>query len=292
MRWRRRRRSGHLRDERASGGGFGFGGGGFPIPVRMGLPGLLILVVLFFLQRGLGGGGGVPGIERFPSAPDAPPGSEGVSGAPDPEAELVDFVSFVLDDTQQTWTDLFRRSGRTYRPAELVLFRESTQTGCGLGSSQVGPFYCPADQTVYLDLGFFEELQQRFGAPGDFAQAYVIAHEIGHHVQNQLGIMDEVRSQSEEDPDSANELSIKQELQADCLAGIWGHSTYERRLLERGDLEEGLDAASAVGDDRIQRETTGRVDRESWTHGSARQRRAWFRTGFDSGDPDSCDTFA
>ena len=259
--------------------------------MRAGLPGLLILLVLALLGGGriLGGGGDIPGLDGFPSAP--PAGSEPLPGAPDPEAEQVDFVSFVLDDVQATWTDVFAESGRTYRPAELVLFRGATQTGCGPGSADVGPFYCPPDHTIYLDLGFFDELQHRFGAAGDFAQAYVIAHEVGHHVQNLLGINQKVRELQSEDPGQTNALSIEQELQADCLAGVWGHSTYERRILEQGDLEEGLNAAAAVGDDRIQRRTTGRVSPESWTHGSSAQRRTWFRTGFDTGDPDACNTF-
>ena len=178
-----------------------------------------------------------------------------------------------------------------YEPTKLVLFTEATTSGCGAASSATGPFYCPADRKVYLDLGFFRELRSRFGAPGDFAQAYVIAHEFGHHVQNVLGISDDVHRGQQENADEANELSIRLELQADCLAGVWAYSAYRERLLESGDLEEGLAAAAAVGDDRIQRQATGRIDRESWTHGSSQQRVTWFREGYETGDVNACDTF-
>jgi uncharacterized protein len=290
MRWKVRRRSGHLHDERGAGGG---GTGGLTLPVKAGLPGVLVILLALFLGgRVLSGGGGVeiPGVEGLPQAPGAS-GSTPLPGAPDPDRKLVDFVSFVLDDVQGTWRQQFQRAGRQYRPAELALFTDATQTGCGSATSEVGPFYCPADQTVYLDLGFFRELNRRFGAPGDFAQAYVIAHEIGHHVQLLLGISRSVQQAAEENRDQANELSIKQELQADCLAGVWGHTTYQRRILDRGDLEEGLTAAAAVGDDRIQKQATGMTNPETWTHGSSTQRVSWFRKGFDSGDADSCDTF-
>jgi predicted metalloprotease len=243
-----------------------------------GIGGILVLLLLLFLGGGSLFGGGETGPGPAP-------------GGPDPEADLVSFVSFVLDDAQATWADEFRASGRTYRPAQLVLFRQATDTGCGFATSDVGPFYCPADETIYLDLGFFEELGDRYGAEGDFAQAYVIAHEVAHHVQNQLGTSDRVQRLSNRNPADANELSIAQELQADCFAGVWGESTEERGLLEAGDVAEGLQAAAAVGDDRIQRQATGTVNPETWTHGSSQQRREWFQTGFASGDADSCDTF-
>ena len=172
-----------------------------------------------------------------------------------------------------------------------MLVTNATQTGCGAASSATGPFYCPADSKVYLDVGFFRELRDRFGAPGDFAQAYVIAHEFGHHVQNLLGISDDVSQAQQDDQSHANALFVKLELQADCLAGVWAHSAYEQNLLEQGDIQEDLDAAAAVGDDRLQREATGRIDRESWTHGSSAQRVRWFRTGYRFGDPNACDTF-
>ncbi|HEX2090136.1 MAG TPA: neutral zinc metallopeptidase [Actinomycetota bacterium] len=289
MRWRVRRRSAHLRDQRGASGGLGGLGG---LPIKAGLPGVVVLLIaLLFGGRLLNDGGiNIPGVEGLPSVPGATGGSP-LPGAPDPDRKLVDFVSFVLDDVQGTWQQQFQRAGRQYRPAELVLFTEAVQTACGHATSEVGPFYCPADQTVYLDLGFFRELNRRFGAPGDFAQAYVIAHEIAHHVQNVLGVSGSVRQAQEEQPDAANELSINLELQADCFAGVWGHTTYQRRILERGDLEEGLTAAAAVGDDRIQRQATGTTNPETWTHGSSEQRVSWFRRGFDSGDADSCDTF-
>jgi predicted metalloprotease len=250
-----------------------------------GITGIIVLLLFLFLG---GDGFNAPEI-GLPQAPGV--GEGGPITGPDPEADLVSFVSFVLDDAQATWTDVFQRSGKTYRPAQLVLFRDATNSGCGYATSDVGPFYCGADETIYLDLGFFRELRDRFGAEGDFAQAYVVAHEVAHHVQKQLGVSAEVQRLSGEDPDQANVLSIAQELQADCFAGVWGQTTYDRELLERGDLAEGLNAASAIGDDRIQKEATGEIDPDTWTHGSSDQRRQWFETGFQSGDADSCDTF-
>jgi predicted metalloprotease len=208
------------------------------------------------------------------------------------EEPMVQFVSFVLDDVQQTWTSAFSGAGSSYRPANLVLFRDGTQSGCGVGQSAMGPFYCPIDEKVYIDLGFFNELDRRFGAPGDFAQAYVLAHELGHHVQHILGIDERVRQIQRQNPQFANEVSVRLELQADCYAGVWAHSAAERGKLETGDIEEGLAAASAVGDDRIQQRTTGTVNVDSFTHGSAQQRAEWFRRGFESGRSSACDTFA
>ena len=192
---------------------------------------------------------------------------------------------------QDTWKRIFAEGGQTYEPTTLRLFSSGIQTGCGAASSAVGPFYCPADKHVYIDLTFFRELQSRFQAAGDFAQAYVIAHEFGHHVQNLLGVMEDVNRQQQEDPESANELSVRLELQADCLAGVWGHAAQQEGLLETGDLEEGLNAAAAVGDDRIQSRSGQGVNPESWTHGSSEQRTSWFRKGFENGDPSACDTF-
>jgi len=266
-----------------------------------GIVGLVITIIIAVVAGpgALGGGGtGVelPGsFDSFPAS-DPPgggtPGGGGVPGAPDPEEELVQFVSFVLDDVQNFWTTSFKAGGQTYPRAELVLFRSQTNSGCGAASSASGPFYCPADQTAYLDLGFFRELRDRFAAPGDFAQAYVLAHEIGHHVQKVTGINDQVRKAQSDDPGKANELSVRQELQADCFAGAWGHSTFERGVLEANDLEEGLAAAASIGDDRIQQQAGRRVDRESFTHGSSEQRVRWFRRGFDSGRAEDCDTFS
>jgi uncharacterized protein len=206
------------------------------------------------------------------------------------EDRRVQFVSFVLDDAQRTWAKLL--PGR-YRNAKLVLFRDAVRSGCGTAESAMGPFYCPEDEKAYIDLGFYDELRQRFGARGgDFAQAYVLTHELGHHVQHLLGIDRRVGEAKAEHPDEANELSVRLELQADCLAGVWGHSTGERNILESGDVDDALNAASAIGDDRIQRKALGRVDPESFTHGSAEQRVRWFRRGFDRGTVDACDTFA
>jgi predicted metalloprotease len=251
----------------------------------LGLVGLLLTFVL----NGLGGGGGfdvADALEGFGQA------GQTTGSAPPANDDAAQFVAFVIDDVQATWEQLFQQSGRQYQPTTVVLFSQGTQTGCGSATSAVGPFYCPPDGKVYIDLTFFDELRSRFGAPGDFAQAYVIAHEVGHHVQNLLGINEDVRRRQQEDPDGANELSVLLELQADCFAGVWGSSAAERGILEPGDLEEGIAAAAAVGDDRLQREATGQVDTESFTHGSSEQRTAWFRRGFDTGDPGRCDTFA
>jgi uncharacterized protein len=293
MRWRRtpgadsgiedRRGSGGGGSGRIPGGRIGGGIGG------AGIIGLIVALLVVFV-----GGGGSRAfdvgqdLEPLPAeSPDA--GASVVDDGPD---QLRDFVAFVVGDVQTSWDEAFRAAGHRYQPTRLVLFTGAVATACGNASSATGPFYCPADQKVYLDLGFFRELQQRFGAPGDFAQAYVIAHEFGHHVQNQLGTMDQVQAAQESDPGSANELSVRLELQADCYAGVWAHSAYNHNLLEEGDLEEGLTAAAAVGDDRIQQQATGRVDRESFTHGSSQERRDWFLRGFQEGTTAACDTFA
>ena len=252
----------------------------------LGLGGFLVLLVLSILfKRDLfqlvSPGADLAGPVGVPPAASSPE-----------EERMVQFMSFVLDDAQDTWTRIFAESGETYPRAQLVLFNDAVQSGCGFAQSAMGPFYCPSDGKVYLDFSFFNDLDARFGAPGDFAQAYVVAHEIGHHVQNVLGIADQVQQLQQGNPGAANELSVLMELQADCLAGVWGHSTGQRQLLEVGDLEEGLAAAAAVGDDRIQRQTTGRVAPESWTHGSSDQRMTWFRRGLASGRIDQCDTFA
>jgi predicted metalloprotease len=253
----------------------------------MGAGTLIILLILSLIFKRdffslVGAGGTDPSAETA----EAPPANT------TPEEErLASFVSFVLDDAQNTWRQISQESGTPYRDAKLVLFRDAVQSACGFAESATGPFYCPADEKVYIDLGFYEELQQRFGAPGDFAQAYVLAHEIGHHVQNLLGTEAQVREMRTRRADLANELSVRLELQADCYAGVWGHSTAQRQLLESGDVEEGLAAAAAVGDDRLQRMGGGRVVPESFTHGSSAQRQEWFQRGFESGRPDACDTF-
>jgi hypothetical protein len=201
-------------------------------------------------------------------------------------------MTFVLNDANGMWTQTLPKYGNQYRDARLVLFRDAVQSGCGNAESAMGPFYCPRDQRVYLDLGFYDELQRRFGAPGDFAEAYVLAHEIGHHVQNMVGTSAQVQQRMESRPSEANALSVRLELQADCFAGVWGNTARSRNLLDPGDVEEGLAAASAVGDDRLQKQATGQVHPESFTHGTSAQRMTWFRRGFDSGDMRNCDTFA
>jgi len=228
----------------------------------------------------LGGGVGTNvGID-----PNAP--AEEFSASPE-EEELVQFVSFVLDDLQSTWSQLLPG----YRNARLVLFRDATHSACGTGQSEMGPFYCPGDQKVYIDLSFYGDLRSRFGAPGDFAQAYVIAHEIGHHVQALTGVEQQVRGEQRAAGQSTNALSVRLELQADCFAGVWGHHAARRDVLEPGDIEEGLRAAAAIGDDRIQKMSGRGVHPESFTHGSSEQRVTWLRRGLDSGNPEVCNTF-
>ena len=256
--------------------------------------GIIAAVVGILAALGVFAGSSFDYESPFETFPQAPQGSaeRQVPGAPAADEDLVEFLRFVTGDINDFWEGRFRQSNVAYQRAVVNVFDGSVQTGCGTATSAVGPFYGPADQQVYLDTDFFRELADRFRAPGDFAQAYVIAHEIGHHIQNVTGINRQVNEASRADPDAANELSIRTELQADCLAGVWAHSTYERGLLERGDLEEGLAAAAAVGDDRIQAEATGQIRPETWTHGSSQQRSDWFRRGFDSGDAASCDTFS
>src|SRR5512133_988499 len=226
------------------------GGRGMGIPIGVGGGGLgLVVLIAFVLLNALSGGGGGASIDpRLDPFPQAAPAT-GTQQGPDPDATLKDFVAFVVNDVQKHWQQEFQRAGKTYEPTKLVLFTDAVSTGCGGASSATGPFYCPVDRKVYLDLGFLRELRSRFGAPGDFAQAYVIAHEFGHHVQKLTGIMDDVQKEQQSHPDQENELSIRLELQADCLAGVWGHSAAQQDLLDPGDLEEGLRAAAAVGDD-------------------------------------------
>jgi predicted metalloprotease len=281
MRWTRGG-SGGVEDRRA------MPGGRAALPVGGGLVGVVVTVLILLIG---GGGYSVDSpFEQFPSQPA--PGGSTMDNAPDAESELVGFSSFVVGDLQKFWAADFQKAGRDFSPTRLVLFRQSTPTGCGTGSAATGPFYCPLDRKIYLDLGFFRELAQRFQAPGDFAQAYVIAHEYGHHVQTLTGITKQVDDATRESSDQRNALSVRTELQADCLAGVWAHSTFERGLLDQGDLEEGLTAAGSVGDDRIQEQATGRISPETFTHGTAEQRTRWFRTGFDRGDATACDTFS
>lgn len=286
MRWTPGKRSSNIEDrrgQRAGGRGISLGGGG----MRLGFGATVVLIILSLVFKVdllgvLGGGGGTPSgvVEEGP-----------VQSTPE-EERAVQFVSFVLDDVQATWTKVFAANGHTYRPATLVLFRDATETACGFGQAASGPFYCPGDSKVYIDLGFFEELSGRFGASGDFAQAYVLAHEIGHHVQSLLGTEQEVRQLQRGNPSSANTLSVRMELQADCYSGLWANSTAQRDILDRGDVDEGLAAAAAVGDDRMQRMGGGRVNPDAFTHGSSEERMRWFQQGFTTGRVESCDTFA
>jgi predicted metalloprotease len=282
MRWSTGDR-GNIEDNRAS------SGGGRMIPLGIGG---FIVVALLSMYTGidffsiLGGGSS--------SAPTSV-GTTGKVSAPPDEEKLVNMVDAVAGDVQQTWTQLL---GDRYQPTKVVLFRNSIQSACGYAGAVSGPFYCPGDHKVYLDLSFFEELTRRFGAPGDFAEAYVLAHEIGHHVQNVTGIEPRVREQQRADPGSVNALSVRLELQADCYAGVWGHQAAQPGRaakgeveLDPGDYEEALRAAAAIGDDRLQKLGTGRVMPEKFTHGSSQQRVAWFKRGFDEGDPRQCDTF-
>ena len=234
----------------------------------------------FDVDTGLGGGGAAPG------QPAAIPPSE------DPERDLKDFSTYVFTDAQKTWEQTFKRANQPYEHARLVLYRDGVNTACGSASSAVGPFYCPGDQIVYLDLSFFGDLQNKLGAGGDFAWAYVIAHEMGHHVQQQLGTSEEVRRLQQDQREDANELSVRLELQADCYAGVWGHTVYKQGDLEKGDVGEALRAAGAVGDDRLQKQATGEINPDSFTHGTSEQRRSWFEKGYESGDADACDTFS
>lgn len=256
----------------------------------------LMAVIVAVVVSLIGGGGGdlndILGQLESVQAPAAP-GENVQDQAPDVITEQDEFVSFVLDDVQNFWERSFQEAGRDYPRSTLVLYTRGTPTaGCGFGQAAVGPFYCPADEKVYIDLSFFNDLASRFGAPGDFAQAYVIAHEIAHHVQNVLGISDQVRAQQQSaDQQTVNDLSVRLELQADCLSGVWANSAYGRDALSAGDLEEGIGAAQAVGDDAIQSSAGQPINPDSFTHGSSAERVMWFRTGFDTGDINACDTF-
>ena len=302
MRWRGRRQSSNIEDKRAMRaprmGRLGAGGGGLvrllPLVFRfLGFKGTLIAIALLVgyafisgdLQQFLGGGV----VETSQSGTSNQALKQSAA-----EKQLVEFMSTVLADTEDSWNSLFKQAGGKYQEPKLVLFRGAGSTACGIGSAQVGPFYCPGDRKVYIDLSFFDELKHRLGAPGDFAQAYVIAHEIGHHVQTLTGISQKVQQAKQSlSQVEANRLSVKQELQADCYAGIWAHDARRsRQILESGDIEEGLAAASAIGDDRLQKQARGYVTPDSFTHGSSEQRVAWFKKGLSEGTLAACDTFA
>jgi len=305
MRWEDFRRSDNVEDRSDSGGGFPVGGG-----LRLG-GGALVVIVVASLVLGVNplemiglletAGPGAPTQAPPGYGPQPPPGAPAprapTPGASAPRAPTPgpakDFVAAILGDTEDVWSAIFQARGARYQPPRLVLFRGATQSACGHASAATGPFYCPGDREVYLDTAFFNELSRRFGASGDFAQAYVIAHEVGHHVQNLTGTMEKVdRAMRSGDARGRNALSVRLELQADCYAGVWGYFVQKRGKLQPGDLEEGFRAANAVGDDQIQKRTQGYVVPETFTHGSGEQRLHWFRAGLESGDVRKCDTFA
>ncbi len=286
MLWKSGRRSRNVEDRRGSAS---HRAGRRPGRLRIGrgLGGIgTIVIVLIALYFGVD-----PSMFLQGSAPPSPRQTAEPRSAQ--ENQLADFVSVVLADTEDSWRDLFASDGRTYREPKLVLFTDVVRSACGFAEAAMGPFYCPADQKVYIDLGFYRDLRKRHGAPGDFAQAYVIAHEVGHHVQTLLGISQRVHDiRTRVSRTEGNQLSVRQELQADCFAGVWAkHAQRTRQVLERGDIEEALRAASSIGDDRLQRQAQGYITPESFTHGTSAQRVRWFKSGFDSGDPEQCDTF-
>ena len=298
MRWRPSRQT-QVEDRRGAGGlgGLGgvrmggLGGGGIPLPVGGGIGGIVVFIIIIVVLNLLGSGGlgGASGGLLG--------GQGGAFASLSPEDDQAQFINAVTVDVQTFWGEEFQKTNRDYAETVTVLFTDQTQTGCGVASSATGPFYCPADQKVFLDTGFFDELSTRFGAPGDFAQAYVIAHEFGHHVQDELGTMDSVQAQMQSSSD-ANALSVRLELQADCYAGMWAHSVWAQpdqsdvESITEADVREAITAAEAVGDDRIQEQATGTIDKESWTHGSSDQRVKWFNIGFKQGALEACDTFA
>ncbi len=261
------------------------GGMGVGLPVGGGVGGLVLLLLISWVT-------GTNPLDLISTSTVPVDQSTGTNGLRDNDPQA-HFISTVLADTEDTWREIFNQRGQAYVPPVLVLFTDATQSGCGVGRSEVGPFYCSADRKVYLDLSFFRELDERFGAPGDFAQAYVVAHEVGHHVQNLLGTSDQVSSaRSRGNESQSNALSVRVELQADCYAGVWGHYAQARGLLEPGDADEGLNAAAAIGDDRLQKMSQGQVVPETFTHGSSADRVRWLRRGLDSGTLENCDTFS
>ena len=271
------------------------------VAVGGGLIGIVVVILGLLFGVDLTGGSGSGFDIGASGLPDSGPVSAGIDETVDPDADTVEFMEFLMFDIQDTWDGYFDQAGLVYEYTSLVIFDDVVSTGCGQATAAVGPFYCPApnDRQVYVDLSFYNELSRRFGAPGDFAQAYVIAHEVGHHIQSVVGISDQVRQAQAQDPGNKNEYSVRQELQADCLAGVWAYSANRRLteesgqpIIEAGDIEEGLAAAASVGDDRIQAQSGMTVDPHTWTHGSAEQRVRWFKQGFNTGDPEQCDTFS
>jgi len=298
MKWKRGKSKGRdVIDIRGAGSGGG-GGGGLSIPGGVGGlgggAGVIVVLVVIAIQV-LGGGGSGFDIGQALGGAQAPGASDPQPIPPgqDPQLELKEFSAYVFEDSQETWSDTFGDAGDEYGRAQLVLYSKAVSTeGCGSATSAVGPFYCPADARVYLDLTFYEDMERQLGASGDFAWAYVIAHEMGHHVQNETGTNDEVARLESSDPGSANELSVRVELQADCYAGVWAATVFEEGALEPGDLEEAFTASEAIGDDRLQEQAGGDVDPDSFTHGTSEQRRTWFENGYESGEPGACDTFS
>jgi uncharacterized protein len=283
MRWEDLRRSQNVEDQRGDSQPSGLGGG-----IRLGFGGIVIVGLLSLLL----GQNPIDVLSALQGVNTAPPAQVQVQ-QPAANDQNTEFVRAILGDTEDTWQQIFQASGEQYQKPRLVLFNNAVNSACGYANAAVGPFYCPGDQKVYLDLSFFQELSQRFGASGDFARAYVIAHEIGHHVQNLMGISDQVSQQQRRvDEVNANALSVRLELQADCFAGVWGHYADRRNLLEQGDVEEALRAATEIGDDRLQKRSQGYVVPESFTHGSSAQRVQWFQTGLEGGDIRQCNTFA
>lgn len=284
MRWQGRRESDNVEDRRRQSGGPMMGGGGFRLPGGKGGIVLLVIVVV----------AGYYGVDLTSLITGGQPLTQQTqtrSISPD-EDEAAKFTSVILATTEDTWGQLFEQMGHSYQQPKLVMYRGATRTGCGTGQSVMGPFYCPADSTVYIDLSFYDEMKNKLGADGDFAQGYVIAHEVGHHVQKLLGIEPKVRQmQQNASQTEVNHLSVRMELQADCFAGVWGHSMQQQGVLEAGDIQEALNAAQAIGDDHLQQQSQGRVVPDSFTHGTSEQRYSWFKRGFDSGDPKQCNTF-
>ena len=284
MRWQGRRESDNVEDRRNDASPMTMGRGRIRLPRGKGGIVILLLVII-------GGYYGVDLSSLLTGQPLSPPTSQQRSISPQQD-EAAKFTSVILATTEDTWSDIFTRLGRTYQPPRLVMYRGATRTDCGTGQSVMGPFYCPADSTVYIDLSFYDDMKHKLGADGDFAQGYVIAHEVGHHVQKLMGVEPKVRQlQQNATPKEVNHLSVLMELQADCFAGVWGHSMQQQGVLEGGDLEEALNAAQAIGDDRLQQQSQGRVVPDSFTHGTSQQRYTWFKRGFDSGDPAQCNTF-
>jgi uncharacterized protein len=287
MRWRRGGSTADVIDVRG-GGGRRRGGAAVPVGGGLGVLGVIVFIAIQLLG-GSAGGFNVPA--GFDSAARAPSG-EAIPASQDPDRDLKDFSVYVFNDAQATWARIFSQQGEPYERAKLVLYRDDVDTACGSATSAVGPFYCPADMYVYLDLSFFRDMESQLDAGGDFAWAYVIAHEVGHHVQQQLGTSDQVNRIRREEPDRANEASVRLELQADCYAGVWAHTVFEAGDLHPGDIEEAMRASEAVGDDRLQSRAGRQVDPDSFTHGSSAQRRAWFDRGRERGEPADCDTFS